>query len=193
MDTTNPRKKHFYFDTSDPAAAVVFGDILRRLVKQYAGNCRSVILLCIGTDRATGDCLGPLLGYKLRSTLRRYPIYGDLDRPVHAKNLHETLEQIHRLHRDPFIIAIDASLGEPGHIGYYTLGLGPLKPGAGTGKELPAVGHLCITGIVDHADAHRFSIQTTRLNTVMALADNIHRGLCLGLNSGEPLQSSSSL
>ena len=40
---------------------------------------------------------------------------------------------------NPFIIAIDASLGKEDHIGMMTLGSGPLKPGLGVKKKLPEV------------------------------------------------------
>ena len=52
--------------------------------KQKAG----VIFLCIGTDRSTGDSLGPLGGHKLRKCrLKKAAVIGTLDKPVHAMNL----------------------------------------------------------------------------------------------------------
>lgn len=30
---------------------------------------KGIVFLCIGTDRSTGDCLGPLLGYKIQHLL----------------------------------------------------------------------------------------------------------------------------
>ena len=46
------------------------------------------MFLCIGTDRSTGDSLGPLVGHKLRRrSLRGAAVIGTLDKPVHAMNL----------------------------------------------------------------------------------------------------------
>ena len=58
--------------------------------KLYENGCGSVVFVCIGTDRSTGDSLGPLIGYKIANL--RYKgvyVYGNLEHPVHAKNLEE--------------------------------------------------------------------------------------------------------
>ncbi len=182
MNHHNSEKQVHYFSIEDPCAPFAFATALRNLIKYHRRKDQPLILLCIGTDRATGDCLGPLLGYKLRSIHGNFQIYGDLDSPVHAKNLMDTLEKIRHDYHDPFIIAVDASLGDATHVGYFTLSTGPLHPGAGVNKALPPVGHLCITGIVDHNDNLRqMQLQTTRLQLVMALADSIFLGICQGL------------
>lgn len=73
---------------------------------------RPVAVVCIGTDRSTGDSLGPLVGMKLAEKQpTRFHVYGTLADPVHAVNLNEKLDIIHHNHRNPFIIAIDACLG----------------------------------------------------------------------------------
>lgn len=46
---------------------------------------KKLVFLCIGTDRSTGDSLGPLIGYKLKQERRRGTlVFGTLDRPVHC-------------------------------------------------------------------------------------------------------------
>ena len=81
---------------------------------------------------------------------------------------------INQTYEDAFIIAIDASLGKSYHIGYITLGEGSLKPGAGVDKNLPAVGDIFITGIVNFSGLlDNLLLQTTRLNVVMSMADQI--------------------
>lgn len=138
-----------------------------------------VVILCIGTDRATGDSLGPLIGYKLKHI--SYPnvcVYGTLDNPVHAKNLSDTIKLINKNHNNPLIIAIDACLGKMEHIGYITLGEGSIKPGAGVQKNLPSVGDLFITGIVNFSGfMDMLILQNTRLSLVMQMADIISSGI----------------
>lgn len=131
------------------------------------------VILCIGTDRSTGDALGPLVGSKLERRLHApIPVYGTLDRPVHAANLVETLDRIARAHRDPYILALDACLGQFQHIGTITLDEGPVKPGAGVQKNLPPVGSLHMTGIVNVGGfMEYFVLQNTRLSVVMKMAD----------------------
>ncbi len=168
-----------YFDTRQHSSSFDFGKELYRLVSIKKQRSQPLVFLCIGSDRATGDSLGPLIGHKLEQ--RRFPstyVYGTLEHPVHAKNLNEVLQEIHASFPDPYIIAIDASLGKASHIGYFTLSQGSLKPGAGVGKELPDVGNLCITGIVNLSGFLEHSLlQTTRLHTVMSLAEHICSGI----------------
>lgn len=141
---------------------------------------KPVIVLCIGTDRSTGDCLGPLVGHKLSSMKsdNLFLVYGTLDSPVHAKNLKETLEDIGDEYTDPFIIAVDASLGSMERIGHITVAKGPLRPGAGVKKTLPCVGDMHISGVVNFGGFMEYLIlQNTRLNLVMKMANIISSGI----------------
>lgn len=173
-----------YYNAEDYTSSVHFGQAFSALLRDRLMPDQTLIFLCIGSDRATGDSLGPLIGYKLaQHPNRNYIVYGTLEEPVHAKNLAAVVEKIHSRHKNPYIIAIDASLGKQTHIGYYTLGIGSLKPGAGVGKELIAVGDVFITGIVNLSGLlDRMLLQTTRLHTVMSLADRIYLGIRYGLN-----------
>lgn len=182
-----------YYNSAEKSAAYEMGSNLSELIREHVLLNRTIIFLCIGSDRATGDCLGPIIGYKL-SIQNEYEhkctnheinkninfyVYGTLEEPVHAKNLKETVNLIYQSHDDAFVIAIDASLGRSDHIGYITLGEGPLKPGAGVDKDLPAVGDIFITGIVNFSGMlDNMLLQTTRLNVVMMMADQI----CLAIN-----------
>ena len=110
---------------------------------------KKLVFLCIGTDRSTGDSLGPLIGYKLKQERRRGTlVFGTLDRPVHAMNLEHYVQVLKNGYPDALVVAVDASVGDESHVGYVTLGRGALKPGLGVCKELHAVGDLFITGIV---------------------------------------------
>lgn len=136
---------------------------------------RPAIILCIGTDRSTGDALGPLIGTHLsRLNLPGLNVYGTLDEPVHATNLQENIYFIQKSFSNPFIIAIDACLGKMDSIGCITLADGPLKPGAGVHKQLPEVGEAHITGIVNVGGFMEYMVlQNTRLNLVWRMSENI--------------------
>ena len=169
----------FYYDSSQASAIYDFGRQLFQLISSERSPGQPLVFLCIGSDRATGDSLGPIIGYKLsQRTSSAIHIYGTLREPVHAKNLADVIHEIHLRFQHPYIIAIDASLGKPNHIGFFTLAKGSLKPGAGVGKELPQVGNLYITGIVNLSGFLEHSLlQTTRLQVVMSLADHITAGI----------------
>jgi putative sporulation protein YyaC len=69
-------------------------------------------------------------------------------------------------------------------VGFVNLAPGSLKPGAGVNKDLPSVGQLHITGIVNVGGfMEYFVLQNTRLNIVMKMATLISKGITLGLNN----------
>ncbi|MGI6702608.1 MAG: spore protease YyaC [Clostridia bacterium] len=155
----------------------VFSDCFKHC---YTSDRYPVIVLCIGTDRSTGDCLGPLVGHKLSAihSNNRFLVYGTLDNPVHAKNLKETLGEIRELYTNPFIIAVDASLGSMERIGHITIAEGPLRPGAGVKKTLPSVGDMHVSGVVNFGGFMEYLIlQNTRLSLVMRMANIISSGI----------------
>ena len=145
-----------------------------------AENKKGVVFLCIGTDRSTGDSLGPLIGYKLKGKrIKRAEVIGTLEKPVHAMNLEQYLKAVRLGFPDHLIVAVDASVGNIEHIGYITLGKGPLKPGLGVSKELMAVGDIFITGIVGSCkSSDPIMLQSIRLSVVMRLADCISESIC---------------
>jgi putative sporulation protein YyaC len=140
---------------------------------------RPIVFVCIGTDRSTGDSLGPLVGTLLEEMgLRAFNVYGTLDDPIHAVNLADKIKEIQSKHDDPYIIGIDACLGRVKNVGVIQVGNGPVKPGAGVNKELPAVGDIHITGIVNVSGFMEFFVlQNTRLNLVMRMAKTIANGI----------------
>lgn len=149
-----------------------------QLKKHHPDSGRSRVIVCIGTDRSTGDSLGPIVGSRLNEINHKYfKVLGTLDNPVHASNLSEYLKIIEEL-SDPFVIAVDACLGNIDNVGYINIAEGALKPGAGVNKHLPAVGHLHITGVVNVGGfMEYFVLQNTRLNIVMKMAKIISEGI----------------
>lgn len=182
------QSKVFYFNSKEQYTAHQFGLQFGKLLDENFKDGQRLVFLCIGSDRATGDCLGPILGQKLsKLSVQEYIVYGTLEHPVHAKNLEDTIKQIYEEQENPFIVAIDSSLGRASHVGYVTLGKGSLKPGAGVEKELPSVGDLFITGIVNFSGLFdQMLLQTTRLHVVMSLANNIYSGIRRGIRINTP-------
>jgi len=144
-----------------------------------------VIILCIGTDRSTGDALGPLIGTRLTEFgFSDAIVYGTLNEPVHATNLPTCIDLIKTRHQDALIVAIDACLGRVDSVGLVTLAKGSVKPGAGVNKALPEVGDIAITGIVNIGGfMEHFVLQNTRLNLVMNMANVIATGITRGFSN----------
>ncbi|WP_440897382.1 spore protease YyaC [Amphibacillus sp. Q70] len=138
-----------------------------------------IVIVCVGSDRSTGDALGPITGSLLTKRKQsNYSVYGTLKNPVHALNLKKQLRQIKQQHPNAFVIAIDACLGKASSIGHIKASIGALKPGLALKKELPEVGHLHLTGIVNATSPVDFlTLQNTRLHIVIEQAEIISRAL----------------
>lgn len=159
---------------NEPAVMQRLSERLTRELLRLPSD-RQIVVVCVGTDRSTGDALGPLAGTSLaRHSHGLFDLYGTLDEPVHAMNLSETLYKIMRSVKRPYVIAIDACLGQVASVGCIHLASGPVRPGAGVNKDLPPVGDIHMTGIVNVGGfMEYFVLQNTRLNLVVKMADII--------------------
>jgi putative sporulation protein YyaC len=183
-EVLNGRKKTCRVEGTDPFAVQKIKLALQNMLEdRFQPGVHQLVVLCIGTDRSTGDALGPLIGTKLaRLQPKGAVIYGTLDEPVHAVNLAETIQLIEERYPSPLIIAIDACLGRVESVGSIDIGTGPMRPGAGVNKELPGVGEIHINGIVNVGGfLEYFVLQNTRLSVVIRLAETITRGLYFSL------------
>ncbi len=162
-----------------PGAFVTFVHQLGEMIHDLEHHLHPLVILCIGSDRSTGDALGPLVGSMISTmNLNNVAIYGTLETPVHALNLVKTCTTITATHNNSAILAVDSSLGAKKNIGCLQLGMGSIRPGAGVHKKLPAVGDIFITGIVNMGGFMELMVlQSTRLGTVIPLARFISRGI----------------
>ena len=138
-----------------------------------------IIFCCIGTDRSTGDSLGPLTGSILSSFASfPYEIIGTLESPLHAINLASTIEEINQKPSAPFIVAIDACLGNELNLGHIIVHKGPLLPGKAVKKELPPIGDVSIKGIVNIGGfMEMLVLQNTRLNVTYSMSNKIAKAI----------------
>lgn len=179
MFTRTTPKQQYINSGSATAFKHLTDELYMRISSALSKGARSLVFVCIGTDRSTGDSLGPLIGYKISGLKSKgVYVYGSLENPVHAKNLDEVMKQISNDCENPFVVAIDACLGSMDHVGYIGIGEGPIKPGSGVNKELAPVGDMYVTGIVNFGGFMDFLVlQNTRLFVVMKIADLISSGI----------------
>lgn len=145
---------------------------------------KNTIIVCIGTDKCIGDCLGPLVGTLLKDNLFPLPIYGTISNPIHALNIDKCLSLIEKEHPNASIIAIDACLGDTKSIGEIHTRDYAIHPGKGVGKSLPDVGDASIVGIIDSIDnCNFFPSYSIRLSLVLDMAKVISRGILHAYNT----------
>ena len=99
----------FYVDSQKSSSAEEIAFLLNKCILQYPGRWSELVFLCIGSDRVTGDCLGPYIGHQLLEHLNTDThgvyVYGTLKSPVHALNLSRISRQIKILHPEGLVIA----------------------------------------------------------------------------------------
>lgn len=173
---------------TDPNAADLLARIVERELSLLGGGGTGATVVCIGTDRSTGDALGPLVGTLLtqESAAGGVTVLGTLAHPVHAGNLDDVATDIARAPRRGPVVAVDACLGRYESIGTVQVHRGPLRPGAGVRKQLPPIGDLSITATVNVGGFMEYVVlQNTRLALVYDLARLITGSLRVGLSACE--------
>lgn len=176
-----PRRVHM----EEPLAIYHLATHLRNFLKNTHKK-KQPLILCIGTDRATGDSLGPLTGWQLKTLLthQQATIIGTIDSPVHAGNLKTIYASLTSQLTTHPLIAIDACLGHFTNVGTLVFHNQPLKPGSALNKHLPPVGDVGITGVVNIGGLmERQIIQNTRLNTVLKMSRIIAYSILIALNT----------
>ncbi|GAA0437065.1 spore protease YyaC [Lentibacillus halophilus] len=163
-----PKKEKLQLMYDNPALL----DQMTDRVLSWTPAARDYVVICIGTDRSTGDAFGPFTGsYLLEEDLKHIHVYGTLHEPVHAVNMAHYFDLVRMEHRHPFVIAVDASLGKYASVGTITADIGSLKPGAALNKNLPDIGDVHMTGVVNVGGFMEYAIlQNTRLSLVVAMA-----------------------
>ena len=138
------------------------------------------VVVCIGSDLAIGDSLGPITGSMLKYKTQGLNtfLYGTLSAPVTAKEIKYLRTFLKETHKHSQIVAIDAAVGEKGDIGLIKLSNKPLFPGAGANKQLGAIGDISIMGIVAEKSIANYGLlNTTRLNLVYTMSEIISDAL----------------
>lgn len=148
---------------------------VNEIIENYSMSGKDeLIIVCIGTDKCIGDSVAPMVGTFIEESNNNITIYGTLEKPVHALNMEERFEEMHKNHPNAYIIAIDACLGDEEDIGEIRLRDYALSPGKGVGKSLPEIGDMSIVGIVDSSDNSEFFFsRSIRLSFIWDMAKSV--------------------
>ena len=69
----------FYIDANKTGAAREISSLLKNCILHHRKSWKELVFLCIGTDRLTGDCLGPYVGQQLLcNASEKVHVYGCL-------------------------------------------------------------------------------------------------------------------
>lgn len=195
---------HLYNKLAADGAAMALDKLLnadlRRKEQKMKGACTSSssfsppppVVVCIGSDLAIGDSLGPIVGSMLKYKTQGLNLflYGTLAAPVTAKEIKYIRTFLKETHKGSQIVAVDAAVGDKGDIGLIKLSDTPLLPGAGANKQLGAVGDISVMGIVAEKSLTNYGLlNTTRLNLVYSMSEIISDALASLLWNREEKQT----
>lgn len=159
-----------------------FSNVLYALTN---GRCFSeIICLCIGTDRATGDSFGPLVGDKLNCLFKDNEcirVIGTLNETVNSNNISEVLQRLEDTYENPFIIAIDSAISNYRTPGDIVVSSESVSLAAGMNRRVEDIGDMSIKGVVaqrsNNPRCNLNLLQNTRLSLVMNMANIVASGM----------------
>lgn len=147
-------------------------DVCPSYLSELIGDIDDIVIVCIGSPKSVGDSIGPRVGTKLK--LLGFNVIGTMENPVHALNLHDTINYIIDRYRDKRVVAIDASVGSRKNLFTIKVGEGPLRPGLGCGKSLPQVGDMYIKGIIcESYEFTPYDMDCVDIEDVYSIVDRI--------------------
>lgn len=161
-----------------------FEDVLYK--KRKNNNYTELVILCIGTDKITGDCFGPLVGSFLIKLFENYnifniSIYGTLENNINYNNIDKILKRIYKIHQNPCIVVVDAALSKKENIGKIYVSDEKTILGKSLNKNNLLIGDISIKAVVGKdyklAKYNFVNLQNISLNVVMNLANIVSEGI----------------
>ncbi len=170
-----------YINTKDRLSQFELNNCIHQMIGEITKSYDKIAVICIGTDRSTGDSYGPLAGHLLsKYTLYEFDLYGTLYEPVHALTLEKTIKRINE--EKTLIIAIDSSVGYSDYVGCIGIKYGSISPGRGVGKNLPSIGDIAISGVVAVSGfSPILMLQSASLGMVYTMAEKTTRAIAYSL------------
>ncbi len=136
------------------------------------------VIICVGTDAAIGDTLGPLVGTKLKEAKIPAYVYGNLGKTITAKEIGAIKTFIANVHPLARTLVVDAAVGRCEDVGKIKVFPNGIYPGLGADKRLPEIGDGAIIGIVSkHSQKNDVFMNFTRLSPVYKMAETVYKGI----------------
>lgn len=136
------------------------------------------VIICVGTDAAIGDTLGPLVGTKLKELDLSTYVYGHLGKTVTAGEIAGIKNFIKKVHPLSKTLVVDAAVGREEDVGKIKVSSNGIYPGLGANKNLPFLGDGSIIGIVSkHSKNNEAFMNLTRFSPIYEMAETIANGI----------------
>ena len=136
---------------------------------------KETVVLCVGSDKVSGDCLGPTVGSLL---IEKYNVnafvYGCIGRTVNSLNIAEYKDFLREKHPNAFIIAVDACLGSKNDVGKIKINDKGVAAGLAVGRKTGRIGDIGVLGIVSEISKDNLSaLLSSPYSMVYELAEKV--------------------
>ncbi len=163
----------YSFFNHNPSTSSKIADALAEFYDYYIP-----VVICVGTDAAIGDTLGPLVGTKLKEMGLSAYVYGSLNKTVTAKEIPTIKSFLSSVHPLAKTIVIDAAVGFKEDVGKIKVSDDGIFPGLGAEKKLPKLGDGSIIGIVsERSQNNHVFMNLTRFSPIYKMAETISEGI----------------
>lgn len=145
-------------------------------LKKFVGTDNAPVIVCIGSDRVSGDSLGPITGSMLKNKLPLPDVFvlGSLESTVTAKEVKYLGEFLRETFARRTIICVDSAVGNMSDVGVIKVSDSPLLPGSGINKRLGKIGDVSIQGVVaEKSFLSRSALSEVKMGMVYKMSDII--------------------
>lgn len=108
-----------------------------------------LLFLCIGSEKISGDCIGPIVGTLLKEKYRiPYPVLGTEDNSVNGANIRAYRDNIKKYFPDYKIIAVDSAVGDDKDLWTLKIREGGVRAGGALNPSVEYYGEVGILAVV---------------------------------------------
>lgn len=108
-----------------------------------------LLFLCIGSEKISGDCIGPIVGTLLKEKYRLpFPVLGTEENSVNGTNIRAYKENIKKHFPDYKIIAVDSAVGDEKDLWTIKIREGGVRAGGALDPKVEYVGEVGILAVV---------------------------------------------
>ena len=143
-----------------------------------------IIILCVGSNKVVGDCIGPIVGQKLNKLLQNNEsihVYGDMEKTLNLKNAEPIIKKALYEYANPFIITVDSALGRQEMVKKIVVSSGEIKIGNSLGRSINYDSHINIKGVVGEykntIDENMETLKLVKPELVMRLSEIVVHGI----------------
>lgn len=140
---------------------------------------KTIVFICIGSNKIIGDCLGPLVGSYLKDRAD-FDVYGDMNNPVNFENAEHIMEEISCKYSNSLKILIDSALGD--NVGDIIIDDGEIEIGKGLSKKKKICGDISIKAVVGKNYNDSFQnieeLRNKKIEEINEIAMNVVKMIC---------------